>query len=922
MIHVAHPVLKGWHQVAAWWLPAEWLDDPTRQQRLLQLWQAGDVVYRFNRGDLLLKSQLQPVNTQEVQGWPLQRRGVTLCSAEISSEQVRTLPQADVWLALGAELHALHWRDASVLDLSQSLDVSVYGLLDTYDLELEPIPDVVLTESMEDVRSILGNKVRSLSPEQLAIMQALRSKKINGAMSPNARKSRQLLKMPLSWWLVIALIGLFGVIFIGVLNGLSDASTTTTTTTPHATAVGGSGSWWLLIPFALLVLRLLIPFFGKAIKTPISSIAIPKSAPASRPLINERRKRQKLLPQKWRDYLARLANFTQMSRLLGHQHAQYIQRMMAMFESGDLLEALHHAIPLGEDGDTVGQGFGRLGPRDALALDNVGGVATSISLASHAEQHLRQLYRRAFEKLDQQGCIEEAAYILAKLLGSQQEALDYLERKGRIAQAAELALKWDLSPAIVVRLLCLAGDWRRAVAVARRDNAFAEALQGLEQNWPNIAQDLRLAWGHTLAEQGDPLGAVEVLRPIEAFRVQALKWLDQAERVQGGLGARALVQRAVWLPDTLEAYTATITNLRDDPALFIERQALAKEALRLNGQHKGLNRLLQPLVGQLLADQVHGRGKLLPPDMKRLLDHAGHKLLSADLPNAMLPTTPIIGLKDQPTPLRLHIPLGTGSAILDAVVITDGNYLLALGESGACVVNRHGHVLTRFAAPAHSIVISYNQNIALLLAKREKVCRISRLDLVTAKVRDLGSRTLDSLNEFAKTFDGIAWTIAAPDRVQVLDVSQGLNEVLWQVADLPGTVCNLSVTERIEQWLLKSPNDLQYWCYQLPQRRLINRDSLEIGNTKRPMLNETAGGVLEVNDDCKAIYGAWQLMADTSTPSTQYLQHSNPQKVHAYIHQCSSSPRVQGADWLWFSESGQLLHLNVTTSQVVQLGLR
>lgn len=74
----------------------------------------------------------------------------------------------------------------------------------------------------------------------------------------------------------------------------------------------------------------------------------------------------------------------------------------------------------------------------------------------------------------------------------------------------------------------------------------------------------------------------------------------------GHLAARALVQRALLLPDTLQACTARLQSLRDDPLLHGERAALAA-ALTAVSEHTEASRgLVAVLMPALLADQSRG----------------------------------------------------------------------------------------------------------------------------------------------------------------------------------------------------------------------------------------------------------------------------------------------------------------------------
>ncbi|HEX7640129.1 MAG TPA: bpX6 domain-containing protein, partial [Burkholderiaceae bacterium] len=237
-----------------------------------------------------------------------------------------------------------------------------------------------------------------------------------------------------------------------------------------------------------------------------------------------RARAERLLPQRWRAWLARLAMTSGVADLIGRQHAAYVRRMLALFEHGDLDAALRHALPLGSGQNSLGQALGRLAPQRELALGRQPGAGTRVGIGDKLEQHLRALYRRTFEQLDHAGRIDEATYVLAELLAQRGEALDYLEKHARHAQAAELALAWDMPAARIVRLMARAGDWRRAVLVAERDDAFAAAVAQLEPRWPDAATRLRREWARRLAASGRLLAAVQAIWPIETERASALGW--------------------------------------------------------------------------------------------------------------------------------------------------------------------------------------------------------------------------------------------------------------------------------------------------------------------------------------------------------------------------------------------------------------
>jgi hypothetical protein len=546
--------------------------------------------------------------------------------------------------------------------------------------------------------------------------------------------------------------------------------------------------------------------------------AAPAGTRGARPAVPPRRTGT-VLPQRWRQWLARLALTSRLSYWLGLQQAAYLRRMLRMFDEGRLDDALRHAIPLGGEGGSLGQAFGVPNPRAHLGLTRQPGPAASIHLGDDLESHLRQRYRQAYERLARDGRIDEAVFVLAELLQARREALDYLEANQRYAQAAELALAWDQPADLIVRLHCLAGDWRRAIAVARRDRAFASAVMQLEGKWPDPARRLRAEWGEALAQQGDWLGAVNAVWPVEALRPQALDWLQAAESAGGELGARALVQRALLLPDTLQRHAARLQALRDERGLHHERGALA-QALLAASPHSSVSRALAAaLTPAVLADQSQGLGRLDRKALQGLVTLGGDALLQADLPGGDWPAAPRRPLLQHPGTLEGGPPEPGLLPVLDAVALEDRRHLLALGEAGVLVVDAAGRHVTRFGVPAQRLVISHSRQQALALARRDQLWRVSRIDLARRRVSDLGVCELD---HFADEFDGIAWTVARGTRLQVLDTGRSLHDVLWQVPDLPGPVRGLAACADAEQVVVGD----ELWTYQLPQRRLAARSPL------------------------------------------------------------------------------------------------
>ena len=818
---VRQPVLQGHQLLDGLWFPADWFDEAQAAPRILAAWQPGSLVFRFESGWLLQFPAAREIACEEAAGWPLRREGHALSSAPLSAAERQALPVADLCIVAGGRVAALQLGQAGPVDPSAWLDIDSYALHDSYDCRAAVAAAFAMTvEAPRDLRAVLGDAVPAPSPAQLEFLRALALAQgrsgAAGAAKPGQPEPPLLprLRRTARWAAVIAVVS---VLLLALL------------TLPQ----GQTGE--ALVRLVAIAVALLLSQLGWGLRRRPTRWTVPWGAPQKPAAIGKavaaqsgRSLRQRGLdvgPQWWRDWLARLAVTSQVARLLGRRQAAYMRRMLEMFDAGDLDQALRHAIPLGGDGPDLGQAFGTPRARQDLALSRQLRGRTSIHFGAGLDAHLRSLYRQCFDQLDRAGRIDEAVFVLAELLSVRKEALDYLEKHERFAQAAELALAWDMPPDLIVRLHCQAGDWRMAVAVARRDNAFANAIAQLAPKWPDAANRLRRDWGAALTARGEWLQAVDAVWPIEAARDQAADWLRSAEAAGGELGARGLVRRAALLPDTISAHMDRMTALRDDPDAAPERNALAEALLAQKEQSAATERLAALLLGPILADHASGQGRLDRKELQRLIAKSGDRLLTADLPGGALPGTARVALAQHLAPLRFAAPEAGALAVLDAVPLDPGRYLVALGEAGALMVDRFGRTLGRFAVPAQRLVIADSRQVALALARRDTLWRISRLDLANRKVTDLGM--LDCTH-FAETFDGIGWAVALEDRFCVLDTETSLRQVMWQVSDLGGSIVALSHHPALDQFILaEGDSQMSLWKYQLPQHRLLSRDRLQ-----------------------------------------------------------------------------------------------
>ncbi len=493
----------------------------------------------------------------------------------------------------------------------------------------------------------------------------------------------------------------------------------------------------------------------------------------------------------WLDRLReRLALALWRSRLgevLGKNHAEYLRETLAMFDRGELDQALRRAIPIG-DGDRDGPSRLALEvpkPRRDLALAMAPpGARTAIPVGEDATEMLRSRYRAAAARLERDDRIEDAAFVLADLLGDVDAALALLERHRRFALAARLAEARDRPPGLVVRLWFKAGDRARAERVARRHGAWADAIARLERGGDAEAAALRLAWAGQLAAAGDYVQAIEIAWPLRRPDGELATWIDGwiDRGIAGGgtAAARLLVRRLAIAPGRFAEVAPALVAFLDDlaPDAAWRRVALVETVLAMPPSPE-LRAIARPAVRALIADVGRGADGDSPTLLPKLVRYADDAALRVDQPTyAATERRPM--LVDRGLPLRLvRSAADAGTvAIQDVALVPGGRVLLALGELGARLVARDGHTIAHLDQPATQLVVSDHGTHALALARRGAVHRIARLDLGQRRAAHWCDVELDAC---ARSYDGDQWWTARGDQVALIDATARGWSALWAV---------------------------------------------------------------------------------------------------------------------------------------------
>ena len=556
---------------------------------------------------------------------------------------------------------------------------------------------------------------------------------------------------------------------------------------------------------------------GKRLRRPNSTtLGITAEPPAS----NHRR-----LSEWFNRVAMRLLHTSRLARLLGRRQAEYLGKMMDMFERGDLNEALKHAIPLSDLSPLEQQpAFGVPSPRNSLSIRPWQAVSSrSIGLDGSFMAHLHQLYRSTFERLVAQKRIEEAAFVLAELLRANQEAVTFLERHGKLTLAAELAEARKLAPGIVVRQWFLAGDIKRAVGIARRERAFADAVLRLEKTHKKQADKLRLVWADSLAEGGNYAGAVDVIWPIQSERVRAREWMDRAIETGGPVAGRMLARKVTVAPEDFDDIRhRALTFLEDEGFEQQETRASFAQALSAGENTREARTLARVTARAILRDAAQYTSSFTNRQFSRLINFAGDGPLRTDVP--LFPIE-----RDQPLEELFSLECAAADCgsmpVHDAVLLPNGRMLVALGEVGVRLLTRDGRTATHFDQPAEKLVISDNGDRAIALARRGEVWRLTRLNLIDWRYEEWCDAQIDA---FAPNYDGSLWFVGSKGDFYAIDAHSKSFEAFWRVPEAGNRVLSVARIESLCSFLTASEESasLEQWVYTLPLLTLRYRTTL------------------------------------------------------------------------------------------------
>ncbi|MBN8470364.1 hypothetical protein JYJ95_27980 [Corallococcus exiguus] len=849
-------VHRGTVVAAAWWFHPGLLGEAEARRRVLSAWSPGATVWALAGGHLLRLATPCKSAVEAAPGLPLVLESGVLTSAPLSPKERERLeppPGAVVLVHEGVARVYRPWELRQV-DPGTWLDVSEWRRVRVKGLGAPPPPmKVALDPLPPPTRATFGPKVPALAPEAERMLARMAGREVpvvregfferlRRAFSPKPgettltvhregllarlRKAfRASPARPSQDAVAVRREGLFSRLrraFSAATEGAPNGAVTPVRAgflerlrsafAPNTSGPPGSGTarpGWFARLFAGMRGRDSSAAQQRSLPTPGTRPAEPEGPSAFEQL------------KEW------MLRNTPLGQLVGQRKSDYLRNLFELFDQGNLDEALRHAIPLGKDLDARAKlALGVPGPREELRIQPHGrsGAAQSFGGGPAVFEALRERYRETFRRLEREGRIDEAAFVLAELLNATEEAVSFLERHGRFQLAAELAEGRNLPPGLVVRQWFLAKDVERAVAIARRSGVFADAVLRLEKTHPSEAQALRMLWAESLADAGDWSRAVDTVWPVSSARHIARGWVERGIQAGGTGSAKLLARLSLEFPDGFGAARDDIQTLLSDetPARAPERLAFATELLRADASD-ARSALLIPTVRSLMRDEVVEE---LPSNASLLqqlhaLKDPALAALRTDLPTPRASQrSPWSETHDLPH-VRVWMDRNHAGAhaVHDAVVLPGRRVLLALGEAGARLVGPDGRTLAAFDVPAFSLVLSAQGNRALALARRGDLWRVSRLDLVERRATRWCDLELDA---WAPTYDGERWFTAVRDTVSMVDTLAAEPRSLWRVSEKGGVVPKLAVDAKHLSFLvmhLTREQDFEYldrWCYELP----------------------------------------------------------------------------------------------------------
>lgn len=657
--------------------------------------------------------------------------------------------------------------------------------------------------------------------------------------------------------------------------------------------------------------------------------------------------------------LGAVQRWSGLAGMVRQQHRRYLRDVLDALERRDWQRMLRHALPLADSGGPAGRAdslMRLLGPRAALRY-TAGDGGAAVTLAQDFFQQMQMHYRRAFEALDRAGQVDEAAYVLAELLRSTDEALAYLGKHGKHRTAAELATLRELPPARQLGLWLRAGERDRALSLALRHQAFQSAAQ-LFAGEAELQAQLRLLWGQHLLTLGRPAEAVDVMWPVPALKPRLIDLLRTVEDDPLVEDVRLLARAVHLLPERFETQWSAFQRLLKHPE-DADRALLRHfaQALSAASATAASRMFARESLRALLLDPPAARRD--PALLDALLRHADDPYLHAD--HVELPQPPASVSRPLDAVLLPAIAPRGSLDIVALAAAADGSVLLGLGEDGCLRMDRAGRIRQRWRTPASSF--SGEPGGTLWIARQARARGSWACEVLAAGGQRLPSLLWPLSACAPHLVDGL-WAVAPGEgaRVQLLDMTRTPPACVWDSGILPARVRALELGPRGLCVLLGGQPDsgpVQLWHYRFPGLDLAARDAMPphhvgsalwpdsggaawvlecgqdssllrrvVAGTPRPVLPRTAaaaplslglpGGCRKLTPIGAGLFITWVEAGGSSGPECLVLDPAGGRIVLRWAGAPAHGREIAAADprWLWIARDGALARLERSSGEL------
>lgn len=356
---------------------------------------------------------------------------------------------------------------------------------------------------------------------------------------------------------------------------------------------------------------------------------------------------------------------------------------------------------------------------------------------------------------------------------------------------------------------------------------------------PDAARELRVAWIGSCRDSGDHLGAVEAAWPDTSLRHLIADDIREGIAIGGPLSARLT---AYDLASALARARMTVKALLEDGDPM-SRELFATTLADVDAADPATDRQITTATLRALTRDSAQPGTLPVKSARKTYEKLRKR--ADPLAAADLPALAYQHAKAQSGPLDLVASQAAGQLpVFDAAALPDGTILIASGEAGTRVLSSQGRTRARWDIPAHRIVLADHGGTALLIAARDTIADVWKLDLTSRRPRRW---TTINVRQVADSYDGGQLIVVDTDGIAVLDVLADRPTVLWRELDPAYRVLSVARTPTTCSAVVYHETKVSLWHWDMPGWQLRMRPNTTSQSTAT--ITNASGYLLTLEPD-------------------------------------------------------------------------